>query len=1039
MIQEIKTKILLAEDSPTISKIGKKTLEAHGFDVVTAFDGIQAIEEAYKELPDGILLDIHMPYLNGPQVLRLLKALDYFQDTPIIMLTGKEEEMYFHWTHTLGADAYYVKPQGLSEFSLLMEQISKFFLERKQEKKVKSFPLEMPKEKNESLAHVFDSLYQKLFAYNLHYQFMKQVEQSHNFLSLAQDSLAVLSSAFGSQIYFILLQEHGRFFVLFLSPFEKNSEPIQYCMQTIGKEYQKFFKTQTLPKFTIYADKIEHSFEFKSPSLYHFVSPICRAECNTPVSKISIENCLECERQPLGLLGIISNRPLIGEVEKVLRIIGRSIPDKITTLLLKEEMREMEPIKAYNQLLKVLNRSKNLEEILAAGMEEIVSFSLSQAALYYQMDSYSNSLISRKAFGITRADLLHQKISYGYGLVGSVAQKKTHLHLQASEKESLLEIDTGLGKIYPKEILFVPVAFQENLFGVLVLGSIYGYSSQTIEQILAMSSQFAIGINNAMIYQKATELAESLEKQNEYLKRQYDEIEKQQNQILKQQQELDQKNQELEKANQHKSEFLASMSHELRTPLNAIIGYTSLTLNALRGTIKPQHFENLIRSEEAARTLLQLINDVLDFSKIEAGKMDVFLEEFAMAEIIENCLLTAGGLILQKQIALKSEIEPDLPEITSDYTKIKQIITNLLSNAIKFTEKGHVFIKARRSQEKIEVVVEDTGCGIPEDKVGFLFESFKQMDGSIKKKFGGTGLGLAICKKLCNMLSISVEVKSKFQEGTQFLLRIPLKIEEQEVLLARQTRKLPKLALDQLEMAKNRKESSKKNILEDAKIAVLPKALVLFLAEKEKIADLQDALSLLPLEIVEVHSIQQCIEKASTNLVWAIVATPEMAKACKEEPALSHIPVFLSSLEKEELIHYVEMGGWDSILIVDDNEVNRNLLGEIFSGTGYTMFAASSGKEAIEIAREKRPHVILMDLAMPDMDGFESTLAIKNIPELSETIIIACSAFSTTKFKEKAFQVGCKGYIPKPIEPTRLIEQVKKIVWECKNEKSFAS
>ncbi len=239
--------------------------------------------------------------------------------------------------------------------------------------------------------------------------------------------------------------------------------------------------------------------------------------------------------------------------------------------------------------------------------------------------------------------------------------------------------------------------------------------------------------------------------------------------------ELREMNRQLQEASQHKSDFLSRMSHELRTPLNAMIGFTSLTLNALRNRIASEYLTHLIKAEQSARMLLELINDILDFSKIEAGRMETFIEEIDLHEILEEAAIMAEGLLLHKPVEIRSEITGELPTIQSDYTKLKQILNNLVSNAIKFTDQGDVSIRAIPTPEEqhIRIEVADSGCGIPPEKLESIFESFKQVDGSIKKRYGGTGLGLAITKKLCSMLDIQIEVQSTPGEGTLFWLDIP--------------------------------------------------------------------------------------------------------------------------------------------------------------------------------------------------------------------------------------------------------------------------
>ncbi len=390
---------------------------------------------------------------------------------------------------------------------------------------------------------------------------------------------------------------------------------------------------------------------------------------------------------------------------------------------------------------------------------------------------------------------------------------------------------------------------------------------------------------------------------------------------------IQQLQEQLREAAQHKSEFLSSMNHELRTPLNAMIGYTSLAINALQETVAPEYIENLVNAERSARQLLQLINDILDFSKIEAGKVEMFLEPVEMDEIIEDVIFAAEHMRLDKPVEVQYDIAPNLVSVESDYAKIKQILENLVDNAIKFTAEGYVRIRAMTSEEErtIRIEVQDSGTGIPEEKIGSIFELFKQVDGSTKKKFRGTGLGLAITKSYCDMLHIEIGVQSTVEQGTLFWLEIPIRM-----------------------------PSEKK-----ARAVPLPKQ----------------------------------------PFVWQ-----ETLQSVTSKPLLT------------------------SVLIVDDDEMNLNLHQQIFQKADVTVYLAHSGRECLEIARQKVPDLILMDLGMPGMDGFETTQALKENADTSPIPVIACSAFTNRELQEKAASVGCQGYITKPIDPLTLVAQVTNIL-----------
>ena len=662
-------------------------------------------------------------------------------------------------------------------------------------------------------------------------------------------------------------------------------------------------------------------------------------------------------------------------------------------------------------------------------------------------------------------------------------------------------------------------------------------------------------------------------------------------------------NQELQEASRHKTDFLANMSHELRTPLNAMIGYTSLTLNALKKDLPSEHLENLMKAERSARALLQLINDVLDFSKIEAGRTEVFVEELDLSEILEDLLITAEGLLVDKSLELQTDIEADLPEVLSDYTKVKQILNNLIGNAIKFTNEGYVAVRAKKLEtgnSKLEhqslrdeydnapypvsnlqspvcvrVEVEDTGSGIPRDKLDNIFESFRQIDGSIKKKFGGTGLGLAITKRLCELLHIDIGVQSEEHKGTMFWLHIP------GAFQAKNSEEIQQPSTDVTELA-----GLAPTLQTDTKTSVL------CFCDPERIASLKPHFQDLPIEFQTVETLAECVEIMHSQSVWAVLVNPEKLSAeemtiLKQEFAIRGIPVimhspsfdtsdqpegrlefFTGSLDKANMmealfkitrmqkgdilviddevearelygmvlsqagytLHFARSGkealsilseqrlpqaiildlmmpGMDgfqvleriqnhkawkktpvivitaqtlstqqrrlldkgsqlllekgrfsithlsehiqsvltmmaaamtsSILLVDDNLENLDLFANIFRLAGYQVYTARSGQKGIDIAKETAPDIILMDLAMPGMDGFEATQQIKQHPGAANVTVIACSAFSTQDYRKRAFQVGCEGYITKPIEPAMLVDQVAKLTLMSRLQKQL--
>ncbi|CAN5416462.1 hypothetical protein BH24GEM3_BH24GEM3_14820 [soil metagenome] len=255
---------------------------------------------------------------------------------------------------------------------------------------------------------------------------------------------------------------------------------------------------------------------------------------------------------------------------------------------------------------------------------------------------------------------------------------------------------------------------------------------------------------------------------------------------------LEWQSRELERAYRLKSQFLASMSHELRTPINALLGYTSLMRDQIYGELTTRQEEALDRMYSASQHLLELVNDILDLAKIEAGKMPVHVERVNVAYLIRELSLTIEPMVRPKDLEYRVEVEPDLPVIETDATKVRQILLNLLSNAVKFTRKGHIAVHARPGEvgAGVEIAVSDTGIGIKEEDLGKIFEDFRQVDQSSTREYGGTGLGLSITKKLLHLLGGHIGVDSTPGAGSTFTIWLPLRSDEVtgESKAARKTR-----------------------------------------------------------------------------------------------------------------------------------------------------------------------------------------------------------------------------------------------------------
>jgi signal transduction histidine kinase len=246
--------------------------------------------------------------------------------------------------------------------------------------------------------------------------------------------------------------------------------------------------------------------------------------------------------------------------------------------------------------------------------------------------------------------------------------------------------------------------------------------------------------------------------------------------VIRRTAELEIEKEHAQSADRLKSAFLATMSHELRTPLNSIIGFTGILMQERPGPLNDEQKKQLGMTQNSARHLLSLINDVLDISKIEAGQLKIIVQNFSLPEVINKVVETSNPFADKKNLKLTVAIEDNVSEIRSDKLRVHQILLNLVNNAIKFTDAGSIIIECQKVNDHIKIKISDTGMGIENDKLELLFKPFMQIDTGLTRKYEGTGLGLSICRKLTEMLNGKIEVESVYGSGSTFTITLPMNL-----------------------------------------------------------------------------------------------------------------------------------------------------------------------------------------------------------------------------------------------------------------------
>ncbi|MDL1963016.1 MAG: response regulator [Deltaproteobacteria bacterium] len=726
-----------------------------------------------------------------------------------------------------------------------------------------------------------------------------------------------------------------------------------------------------------------------------------------------------------------------------------------------------------SQVGQVMVGAKKMNDFSSEVLKALVKKTGSAFGAFYLRSEEGNRFEHLTSLGVNPELLEPFDVSILEGEFGMALATKKIAHIRDIPEDTVFKFKTFTGTALPKEIITIPIIINDRVMAVICLASLNTYPKDSLKILNQVWQGINTGFSNIFATENTRRIAKELRKKNQILQTQSEELQAQSEELETQSEELQQTSDELQAQNVElelqaqqvkdadrlKSEFLSNMSHELRTPLNSVMALSRVLIIQAKDKLSNEEVNYLEIIERNGQNLLSLINDILDLSRIEAGKMDINPKLFPIGSTVEIIIERLEPVVSEKGIYIHQEFADKLPQIESDEILTHQILQNVIGNAVKFTKEGGVTVSANSDAKKVYIRVEDSGIGISEKYLPHIFDEFRQVDGTASRHYEGTGLGLAIAHKAAKILGCELTVESSAGKGSIFTLSMPVKwpgtasvskplalmkageivpkgktitgkpeasnkiliVEDNEATVI-QVRQVLESRGYHVDVARGGQEA-----LDYIKRAI-PDGIILDLMMPEvdgfevlKKLSSNQATTGIPVLILTARDLtREDLNKLSSNNIRQMIQKGDV----NSEDLLSVIRSMLEA-EPRKQQQTTSAKKLKTILVVEDNPDNLITIKAVLQNK-YNVLEATDGEKGLSMTLKERPDLVLLDMALPVMDGFTVVGKIKEDKTAGHIPVIAMTARAMKGNREKTIRAGCDDYVSKPVDPEKILKKIEK-------------